>query len=344
MVTETESLSDVGTGTGTGTTEAPQIEFTDSFLPTSPIDLTALAAEAAEPSDGGEEECGSHMPPTSLLTSEWFPHNDSAYRDHYGEAIDLLEEGRQEEAVEALRMEIFDAPDSATTWLLLGETYAALSRKEKALDAAHEALSYEPEFADAWAFLARLYLREGQSAAAKQAAEQLVSQRPHDAEASHLLARSQMGLAMWSEAINTCKRTIEIDPEFTRAYNNLGFSALQIGENSLAKEYLVELVELPGVEAYMLNNLGIAYERNGEHGDAVRSFSKALELNPNYSRAALNRERAQKRADEEVAAALAKILSERNSEIDSSTMEAASSVAAPTQPGTHTMDSDSATP
>jgi Flp pilus assembly protein TadD len=132
-----------------------------------------------------------------------------------------------------------------------------------------------------------------------------------------------MGLAMWSEAIETCKRTIAIDPEFTRAYNNLGFSALQIGQTEVAKTYLSEAAELPGIEAYMLNNLGIALERSGDHGDAARTFAKALELNPAYSRAALNRDRVQRRIDESVAAELARILAERE-EVQGTSAESAS--------------------
>ena len=282
--------------------------FREDFVPMTPLDLTPIEEKEPTPTDAQDDP----MPPTTLLTSEWFPHNDPEYRDHYGEATRLREEGRYEEAVEALRMELFDAPDSATTWLLLGETYAQLSRKEQALDAVHESLTFDPEFADAWAFIARFHLEEGQPSAAIDAAKQLVAQRPHDADASHLLARSQMGLAMWSEAIETCKRTIAIDPEFTRAYNNLGFSALQIGQTEVAKTYLAEAAELPGIEAYMLNNLGIALERSGDHGDAARTFAKALELNPSYSRAALNRDRVQRRIDESVAADLARILAERD--------------------------------
>jgi tetratricopeptide (TPR) repeat protein len=312
----------------------PFIPFREDFVPLTPLDLTSLAEDT--PTPGEEDESASVesaqgttedlMPPTTLLTAEWFPHNDAEYRDHYGEATRLREEGRYEEAVEALRMELFDAPDSATTWLLLGETYAQLNRKEQALDAVHESLTFDPEFADAWAFIARFHLEEGQPSAAIDAAKQLVAQRPHDAEASHLLARSQMGLAMWSEAIETCKRTIAIDPEFTRAYNNLGFSALQIGQTEVAKTYLSEAAELPGVEAYMLNNLGIALERSGDHGDAARTFAKALELNPSYSRAALNRDRVQRRIDESVAAELARILAEREEAEGSSSDSASASV------------------
>jgi tetratricopeptide (TPR) repeat protein len=301
------------------------VEFTDSFLPVGAIDLTAIEPDQDDHDsmDGG---CEHPMPPSDLLTTEWFPHNDSAFRDHFSEAVALLDEDRREDAVEALRMELFDAPDSGNTWLLLGETYAALGRKEKALDSVSEALVVEPQLEGALAFLARFHLEQGQAVAAREAAESLVALRPTDAEASHLLARSQMGLAMWSEAIATCQRTIEIDEEFVRAYNNLSFAALQIGKNELARDTLVEAAELPGIEAYMLNNLGLAYERTGDSAEAIRTFAKAISIQPSYSRASLNRDRVQKQVDEEVAAELARILQDRDRDTETTLLEAAASV------------------
>jgi tetratricopeptide (TPR) repeat protein len=306
--------------------EEVTVEFTESFLPVGAIDLTSLNPDQDEHDsmDGG---CEHPMPPSNLLTTEWFPHNDSAFRDHYSEAVALIDEDRHEEAVEALRMELFDAPDSGTTWLLLGETYAALGRKERALDSVSEALLVDPQLEGALAFLARFYLDQGQAVAAQEVAEALVALRPSDAEASHLLARSQMGLAMWAEAIATCRRTIEIDEEYVRAYNNLSFSALQIGKNELARDTLAEAAELPGIEGYMLNNLGLAYERTGDSAEAIRTFTRALDIQPNYSRASLNRERVQKRLDEEVAAELARILQDRDRDTETTLLEAAASVA-----------------
>lgn len=285
-----------------------------------------------QPQDQTEIDCEVPMPPSNLLTEEWFPHNDPAYRDHYSEAVTLIDDGRPEDAAKQLRMELFDAPDSGTTWLLLGETYAGLGRKEAALDAVTEALSFEPQLEGALAFLARFHLEEGQPGAARSAAVALVGLRPFDAEASHLLARSQMGLAMWSEAITTCQRTIEIDTEFTRAYNNLSFSALQIGENELARDTLSGVVDLPDIEAYMLNNLGLAYERTGDSAEAIRTFARATELQPGYSRASLNRNRLQRQVDEEVAAELARILAERDADTETSLMEAAASMVPTTGP------------
>ena len=310
---------------------APQDE-TPEVTVQQPLPQAVVSTVSPDPHDGDEVECDVPMPPPNLLIEEWFPHNDAAYRDHYSIAASLIDEGRYDDAIKELRMELFDAPDSGTTWFLLGQTYAALGRKEQALDAVTESLSIDPQLEDALAFLARFHLEEGQPGASRAAAETLVALRPFDAEASHLLARAQMGLAMWSEAIATCERTIEIDAEFTRAYNNLSFSALQIGKNELARDTLSAAADLPGIEAYMLNNLGLAYERTGDSAEAIRTFARAIELQPSYSRASLNRSRLQKQVDEEVAAELARILAERDADTETTMIEAAASVAPTTVP------------
>ncbi len=282
-------------------------------------------------SDKGETEhepCPEGMTDqSSLLTTEWIPHHDARYRDHYNEAILLLEEERSAEAVDALRMALFDSPNSSVTWLLLGETYLDVGRDQQALTAVRESLVHEPDFPDAHFFIAEFELSNGAPAESRHSAERLVRLRPDDPSATHLLARVYMGLAMWKEAIATCRTTIRLDPEYARAYNNLGFSALQIGQNELALQYLAAAAELPGIEAYMLNNLGIAQERAGDKGDAIRSWRRALDLQPGFTRAAVNMDRLQRVVDAEVADELARILAGR----DAAELEGSSTASAETK-------------
>ncbi|MEE2828852.1 MAG: tetratricopeptide repeat protein [Myxococcota bacterium] len=274
----------------------------------------AMVATPADDDQTEHEACPEEMTESSILTAEWIPHHDARYRDHYNEAVLLLEEERSDEAVNALRMALFDSPDSSVTWLLLGETYLDLGREQQALTSVREALVHEPDFPDAHFFIAEFELSNGAPSEARHSAERLVRLRPDDPSASHLLARVYMGLAMWKEAIATCRTTIRLDPEYTRAYNNLGFSALQIGQNELALQYLTAAAELPGVQAYLLNNLGIAQERTGATGDAIRSWRRALELQPGFTRAAVNMDRLQRVVDAEVADELARILAGRDAD------------------------------
>lgn len=243
-----------------------------------------------------------------LLAQEGIPHHDPKFRDHYEEAVLMLGEDRAPEAVDALRMAIFDAPDSAVSWLLLGETYARLGRGQQARACVDEALSYDPDLPGARAFLARWWLDRGEPARARRHAERFSRLAPEDPVSSHLLARTYMGLQMWDEAIAACRRTIARDPQFVHAYNNLGFAALQLGRNELALQYLEAATELDGVQPFMLNNLGLAYERLARHTDALQAYADAVTMDPSYTTAVANRDRMRVVVDREVADEVARIL------------------------------------
>lgn len=249
---------------------------------------------------------------SDLLQREGIPHHDPRFRDHYEEAVLFLEEGSAGEAVDALRMAVFDAPDSAVTWLLLGETYAGMGRNRQARACVEEALTHDRNLRGARAFMAAFWLDRGEPDKARPHAERLARLAPEDAGASHLLARTWMGLEMWNEAIDVCRRTISRDPQFIAAYNGLGFSALQVGRNGLAVQYLEAATELDGLEPHVLNNLGVAYERLDRNVDALQAYADAVAMDPAYSTGRANRDRVREIVDREMADEVSRILAARS--------------------------------
>ena len=248
---------------------------------------------------------------SDLLHREGIPHHDPRFHDHYEEAMLLLEEGSPADAVDALRLAVFDAPDSAVTWLQLGETYSTLGRTHQARACVEEALVHDRDLPGARAFLAAFWLDRGDPEQARPHAERFARLAPEDAAASHLLARTWMGLQMWSEAIDTSRRTISRDPQFIEAYNALGFSALQVGRNGLALQYLEAATELDGLEPHVLNNLGIAYERTDRHVDALQAYADAVAMDPAYTTGRVNRDRVREIVDRQVADEVSRILAAR---------------------------------
>jgi len=278
-------------------------------------DLTSALLPLDEDRIDDEEARAAALPATTastLLGREGIPHHDPRYHDHFEEALLLLEEGSPGDAVDALRMAVFDSPDSAPTWILLAETYTDLGRSQQALNAAGEALRIDRDLPSGRAWMARHYLDQGEPEAARAHAERYARLRPEDPVGSHLLARTYLGLSMWDEAISQGRRTISRDPTFTQAYNNLGFAALQVGRNELALQYLEAATELDDVRAYMLNNLGIAYERLDRPVDALQAFADAADLDPAYTSAAVNRDRIREIVDAQVADEVARILAARS--------------------------------
>ncbi len=279
--------------------------------------MAALMADAVV--SGGPPQTESSTPdlslpagePGSLLAQESIPHHDPRFHDHYQEALILVDQGDAGQAIDALRMALFDAPDSAATWYALGEAYVGAGRRTQGVACITEAVVHEPRHIEARRFLARHWLDQGEPALARPHADKLVAIARDDFRSHYLRSRVFAGLSMWEEAIAAGRRSISLNPEFVYAYNNVGFAALQVGRDVLAVQYLEAASELSPIEPYMLNNLGIAYERMERNGDALAVWSRAAALDPSYVKAAANRDRMQILVDVEVADEVARILAAR---------------------------------
>ena len=266
--------------------------------------------------------------PGSLLSQEAIPHHDPRFHDHYQEALILGEQGDTGAAIDALRMALFDAPDSGATWYALGQAYVSAARRSQGVACITEAVVHAPRHADARRFLARHWLDKGDPRAARPHADALVSIAGDDYRTHYLRSRVFAGLSMWEEAIASGRRSIALNPEFIYAYNNVGFAALQIGRDVLAVQYLEAATELTPVAPYMLNNLGVAYERMDRDGDALAVWSRAAMLDPTYVKAIANRDRIQVVVDQQVADEITRILAERKG-LDTPTDSVASGILSP---------------
>jgi len=249
--------------------------------------------------------------PGSVLAREAIPHHDARFHDHYQEGLILVEAGNVGEAVDHLRMAVFDAPESAATWFELGQAYVSAGRKARGVECLQQAVDRDPGHADAQRFLARHFLGRGEPTVARPHVQALSRIAREDFRTPYLQSRLFLALDMWEEAITAGRRAVALNPEFIYAYNNVGFAALQVGRDQLAIQYLEAATELTPVEPYMLNNLGVAYERMARHGDALAVFGQAAMADPMYVKAVSNRERMQQVVDREVADEVSRILAAR---------------------------------
>lgn len=249
--------------------------------------------------------------PGTPLSREAVPHHDARFHDHFQEARILTEQGDIGAAIDAFRLALFDAPESAATWYELGQAYVSVGRKTRGVECMEEATAREPSHVDAARFLARHYLGRGEPALARPHVRALSRHARDDYRTPYLQSRLFLATHAWEEAITAGRRAVALNPEFIYAYNNIGFAALQLGRGHLAIQYLEAATELTPVEPYMLNNLGVAYEREERHGDALAAFSRAASLDPTYVKAVANRDRMQTVVDRETADEVARILAAR---------------------------------
>jgi len=252
--------------------------------------------------------------PGSILAREAIPHHEARFHDYFQEARILAEQGDVGAAIDAYRLALFDAPESAATWYELGQAYVSVGRKSRGVECISEAAAREPSHVDAARFLARHYLGRGEPDLARRHVRTLSRHARDDYRTPYLQSRLFLATDAWEEAITAGRRAVALNPEFVYAYNNVGFASLQLGRSHTAIQYLEAATELTPVEPYMLNNLGVAYEREDRHGDALAAFARAATMDPTYVKAVANRDRMQTIVDRQTADEVARILAARAGE------------------------------
>ena len=115
-------------------------------------------------------------------------------------------------------------------------------------------------------------------------------------------ARDQYALGNWylepvqrqySLAINAYKRALEFDPDCAAVYHSLGFAYYKEGEFDLARDALQKAIELNPLNAnyhYIFGQLLEDWtELEGAWEQAIREFTRTIELDPSYIAAWCNR-------------------------------------------------------
>ena len=92
----------------------------------------------------------------------------------------------------------------------------------------------------------------------------------------------------YEAAIRECQIAIEVDPDFGNPYNDIGAYLIELGWYEEAIPWLKKAMEAKRYEPrhYPHTNLARVYVKRGKIHDAVRELKRALEMEPEYKRAA----------------------------------------------------------
>jgi Tfp pilus assembly protein PilF len=94
----------------------------------------------------------------------------------------------------------------------------------------------------------------------------------------------------FEKAIAEFKEVLKIDPINVHAYNNIGVAYFRIGKLDDAAAYYTKAIDLGIADANMYFFRGQIYGKyKYEDAKAIKDYSKAIELQPKFSRAYLNR-------------------------------------------------------
>jgi Tfp pilus assembly protein PilF len=132
--------------------------------------------------------------------------------------------------------------------------------------------------------LGYVQLERGQTQQALDSAQQAVAKDKGNAEARNFLGLIYMSQSEFDQAAVQLREAVRINPYFTDAHNQLGVCYRETKQYDKAvKEFQAALNDknFKTPEKIYLN-LGNLYVDQGVMSEAVRSFQRAVEINPNY--------------------------------------------------------------
>jgi len=94
----------------------------------------------------------------------------------------------------------------------------------------------------------------------------------------------------FEKAISEFKEVLKLDPKNVHAYNNIGVAYFRIGNLDEAIAYYTKAIDLGIADANMYFFRGQMFGKyRQEDAKAIKDYTKAIELQPKFSRAYLNR-------------------------------------------------------
>jgi tetratricopeptide (TPR) repeat protein len=180
-------------------------------------------------------------------------------------------------------------PNYAAAWASRGLIYACLGSDEQALEDFQRALSIDPSLAFAHENLGFYYYKHGEYEKSLEEYNLSAAIDPNRAGAWTGKAQALTQLGQYDQCITYASKAIEIDVEKWIAYTNRAFCEQALGSYTAAIQDYKTYLKHNATDADVWYNLGSTQHDAGLSQEGVISLSKALELNPNYYDANINR-------------------------------------------------------
>lgn len=177
-------------------------------------------------------------------------------QEEVASAKDLMARGLLSEAIEKLRGLAKQDPQDADVHLLLGTALALIPERSESILELRRAIELRPAFAPAYNTLGMALARFGELDTARRAYEE----------------------------------AIKLDPRFIEAHTNLALVFAQRHEFTLATQHITRAIELTGNSpngAYPHYLMGKMLYEQDKPDDAVKEFSLAIQVRPDFAEAYL---------------------------------------------------------
>lgn len=211
------------------------------------------------------------------------PKDKVAAFEAYKAALSLRRDGRDAEAVAALRAVVADSPGMVDGWQAMGLALARLGRVPEAVRALEAALRLDPSRGPAHLALAKVYEVTGQAAPLEKHAQAAALTVP--GEGYEILATLRLEQRRSAEAAEAARRSLAADPSRVVAHYVLAVVAQRAGlceeavaefQSAAAAQRLHKGLVVPGLHS----GLGDCLARAGREIDAEKEFRAEIDALP----------------------------------------------------------------
>ena len=232
-----------------------------------------------------------------------------------------LTDGKLSQAISTCQQVLKIQPYSADAYRILGESYEAEDNLQEAMYAYTKALEIQPEYAEVHAFLGQLYSQKRWFAEAVNQYQEAIDLGLKWPEVyynlgnikyqfgdfdgainyygtaiilnpNYLKAYFALGIALelqknYQAAVDIYRKVIRLKPDFVEAYNNLGGVLADLNQTEEAIEVYQQGLAVKPDSANLYNNLGFTLLKENPI-QAITAYHRAIELEPNFTRAYYN--------------------------------------------------------
>ncbi|MFH1823808.1 MAG: tetratricopeptide repeat protein [Candidatus Firestonebacteria bacterium] len=193
-----------------------------------------------------------------------------------------------DDAVQVYERALAINPYISKAHYILGNAYLDKNELDKAIESYEKGLLIEPNSYEIYTNLGVVYDKKGSYDESIISFNKALSINPSVPETHYGLATVYFRQKDYKNSIKEYEVALKLNPKFIEAWNSLGVVMSSTGNLDGVINCYKNITLLKPLDVEAWNNLGIAYGTKGDFKTAIKSWEKALEINPNYTNARLN--------------------------------------------------------
>lgn len=192
----------------------------------------------------------------------------------------LLDQSREELAVEELRQVLAESPEDPMAHAVLGICLASLKKFDEASQEVETAIHLAPE--EPFVFYANSHVLQQRKryAEAEAAISEAIGMDPYQPQYFAQLSQVQFAQRRWQDALDSSEQGLALDPEDVGCTNIHAMALVKLGRKMEAGKAIETALKRDPEDAVSHANMGWALLEKGDHKKAMEHFREALRLNP----------------------------------------------------------------